>query len=80
MQQSWADPRAIEQMGEAFARLDVADCWRALMARIGLFQWLALETAQQLGYARPGSVAQEVADWVLRLRGVSTMAKDGSGR
>jgi aminoglycoside 6-adenylyltransferase len=49
----WADPRALKEMHDVFARFDEADSWRALLATMDLFRWLAIETSEQLGYRYP---------------------------
>ena len=49
----WADARAVAVLPTIFAHYDEADVWRALMATMKLFRWLALETAEVLGYAYP---------------------------
>jgi aminoglycoside 6-adenylyltransferase len=49
----WADARAVSALSAAFAHYDEADVWRALLATMDLFRWLALETAEALGYAYP---------------------------
>lgn len=48
--EEWADPRAVQALGEAFAHYDEQDVWRALFATIDLFRWLEAETAERLGY------------------------------
>lgn len=51
--ETWADPRALDELSQAFAHYDEADLWRALLATMQLFRWLALETAHCLGYTYP---------------------------
>lgn len=48
--ETWADPRAQEEMAAVFAHYDEADIWRALLATMHLFRWLAQETAESLGF------------------------------
>jgi len=43
--ETWADPRAVAGLGDAFARYDEADMWRALFVTLELFRWLGEETA-----------------------------------
>lgn len=49
----WADPRAVDELRQVFAHYDEADLWRALLATMHLFHWLATETAQGLSYSYP---------------------------
>jgi aminoglycoside 6-adenylyltransferase len=51
--EEWADPRAVAQLPQAFAHYDRRDIARALRATMGLFRWLAVETAQRWGYSYP---------------------------
>ena len=51
--EEWADPRAVESLPVVFAHYDEEDIWRALMATMELFRWLAIETADRLGYSYP---------------------------
>jgi aminoglycoside 6-adenylyltransferase len=47
--EQWADPRALEQLRDAYARYDADDVARALSATMNLFRWVARETAELLG-------------------------------
>jgi aminoglycoside 6-adenylyltransferase len=51
--EQWADPRALEQLGKAFAHYDEDDVWQALFVTMDIFRWLSSETAQGLGYSYP---------------------------
>lgn len=51
--EEWADPRLVEALGRAFARYDRDEMARALLATMGLFRWLATETADYFGYHYP---------------------------
>jgi aminoglycoside 6-adenylyltransferase len=51
--EEWAAPRAVATLPAIFAYYDEADVWCALLATMGLFRWLALETAEALGYTYP---------------------------
>ena len=51
--EEWADPRAVKSLPDVFAHYDEKDIWRALMATMELFRWLAVETAARLGYSYP---------------------------
>ena len=48
--EEWVDPRALKELGGIFAHYDAEDVWRALLATMGLFRWMAVETAERLGY------------------------------
>lgn len=51
--EKWADRRAVKDLRNAFAHYDEDDIWRALLATMDLFRWLAVETAEQLNYQYP---------------------------
>lgn len=51
--EAWADPRAVAALPQIFAHYEEVDIGRALLATMELFRWLALETADILGYAYP---------------------------
>jgi aminoglycoside 6-adenylyltransferase len=51
--EKWADPRAVKGLKDAFAHYDEDDIWRALLATMDLFRWLAVETAERLNYDYP---------------------------
>ncbi|MFC1976153.1 aminoglycoside 6-adenylyltransferase [Chloroflexota bacterium] len=63
--EKWADPRVIDDLGQAFAHYDKADLKRALLATVDLFGWVAQETAQELAYQYPTEADQQVTDWVI---------------
>lgn len=60
------DSRVLEGLRGAFAHYGEDDIWRALFATMDLFRWLALETANQLGYSFPAGDKQ-VSELVNRL-------------
>lgn len=62
--EEWADHRAVRQLRDAFAYYDENDLWRALLATMDLFRWLASETAERLGYAYPTTADERVTAWV----------------
>jgi len=68
--EEWADPRAVVALREVFGRYDADDTWRALFASMGLFRWLAMETATSLGYRYPVELDRRVTDWVTGFRSV----------
>jgi aminoglycoside 6-adenylyltransferase len=49
--ETWADPRAVQGLRDAFAAYNAADVRRALLSSLALFGWLAGETVERLGYA-----------------------------
>jgi aminoglycoside 6-adenylyltransferase len=65
--EEWADPRAVKALRFAFAHYDEEDVWRALPATIDLFRWLAVETAQRLGYPYPSFGDERATEYVRRL-------------
>ena len=62
--EEWADPRALAGLRDAFAHYDEEDVRRALLASMDLFRWLAIETAERLGYPYPTAADQQVTEWV----------------
>ncbi len=65
--EEWADPRAVEGLRGAFAHYDQEDLWRALLATMDVFRWLAMETAERLSYPYPTRADEQVTAWVRRL-------------
>jgi len=65
--EEWADPRAVAALPDTFGTYDREDLWRALFASLTLFRWLALETAEQLGYSYPVQADQRVTTWLRSL-------------
>jgi aminoglycoside 6-adenylyltransferase len=62
--EEWGDPRALGALPGIFARYDEDDLWRALLATMDLFRWLAIETGERLGYAYPTDGDGHVTGWV----------------
>ena len=48
--EEWADPRAVQELKGIFAHYDAEDVWRALLATMNVFRWVAVEAAERLGY------------------------------
>ncbi|MGC9395006.1 MAG: aminoglycoside 6-adenylyltransferase [Anaerolineae bacterium] len=75
--EEWADARAVAALPAIFAHYDEADVWRALLATMELFHWLALETAEALGYTSPAFGEDRAVEIVRRLhRGAHTNEGD----
>jgi len=51
--EQWAEPRALEDLRNAFAHYDAPDIWRALLATMDVYRRLAVDTAEKWGYAYP---------------------------
>jgi aminoglycoside 6-adenylyltransferase len=66
--EEWADPRAVMELCEAFARYDTDEIWGALAATMGLFRWVSVETAGQWGFAYPTFGAERATELVHKLR------------
>jgi len=62
--EEWADRRALEFLPRVFAHYDAEDVWRALRETMELFHWVALETAEILGYSYPSLGEQRARDLV----------------
>ncbi len=63
--EEWADPHALDGLREAFSHYEEADVRRALLATMGLFRWVARETAARLGCAYPEDADERVTAWVV---------------
>jgi aminoglycoside 6-adenylyltransferase len=62
--EEWANPRALKELCGAFAHYDEDDTKDALLATMNLFHWIAMETAEKLGYAYPTEADQHVTKWI----------------
>ena len=51
--EEWADERAVAALPQIYAHYEEEDIWRALLATMELFRWLAVETAANSGYEYP---------------------------
>lgn len=60
----WADPRVVEGLRDAFAHYDRKDVRRALLKVMCLFRWIAVETAEKLGYQYPSKPDERISRWV----------------
>ncbi len=66
--EQWASPDVQGALRGAFAHYDEADIWRALQATMAMFDRLARETANRLGYAYPLEKVEKVGARHLALR------------
>lgn len=62
--EQWADPRAVEGLKSAFATYDERSVQTALLETLALFRWVALETAERLGYRYPLEGDAAADGWV----------------
>lgn len=65
--EQWADPRAVQQLRQAFAHYDTGDIACALRATMELFRWLEDETAARWKYRCPSEGERQTADHTLRV-------------
>ena len=65
--EEWADARAVGSLPVVFAHYDEENVWRALMATMELFRWLAVETVDLLGYSYPFFGKDRATEFVQRL-------------
>ena len=65
--EAWADPRAVAALPQIYAHYEEQDIWRALLATMELFRWLAIETADMLSYAYPTQGDQSCTGLVQQL-------------
>ncbi|MFX0197465.1 MAG: aminoglycoside 6-adenylyltransferase [Candidatus Hodarchaeota archaeon] len=62
--EEWVDRRALEQLRNAFAHYDKNDIIRALLATMDMFQWIAMETGEKLGYPYPTEADESITGWI----------------
>jgi aminoglycoside 6-adenylyltransferase len=65
--EEWADPRAVASLPQIYAHYEEEDIWRALLATMELFRWLALEAAENLGYDYPAYGDERCTELVQQL-------------
>lgn len=65
--EEWADPRAVATLPQIYAHYEEQDIWRALLATMELFRWLALETAGIIGYEYPAYGDERCTELVQQL-------------
>jgi aminoglycoside 6-adenylyltransferase len=65
--EEWADPRAVQELRQAFAHYDATDIWRALFATMHIFRWVSHEAVEQLGYAYPRLGEQAATELVNKM-------------
>jgi len=65
--EEWADPRAVAELGAAFAHYDAADMARALRSTMALFRWVEDETASLLSFHPPVHGEHAAANLATRL-------------
>jgi len=65
--EEWADSRVLEGLGCTFAQYGKEEIKPALLATMHLFRWIAIETAEKLGYQYPSMLDSHVTEWVGRI-------------
>jgi aminoglycoside 6-adenylyltransferase len=60
----WADPRALEDLPHTFAAYNQSSLHQALFATLDLYQWLARETADSLGFLFPSPQDKAIFNWI----------------
>jgi len=65
--QSWCNKEIWSVLNNCFARFDLEDSWKALMATIGLFRDVAKQVAEHVDYEYPVSVDKNITDFVQKL-------------
>jgi aminoglycoside 6-adenylyltransferase len=66
----WAEPMILQQLPETFARYQLADVQRALLANLRFYERLGRAVASALGYEFPDQAYAFTADQVKRLVGM----------
>ena len=62
--EEWAHPQALKELRGAFSHYDEDDVKHALLATMNLFRWIAMETAEKLGYPYPTKTDEQVTKWI----------------
>ena len=62
--EKWADQRVVEDMPNTFALYSEDDIWRALEATMSLFHWVAMQTAEKLGFTYPVEIEKQATNWI----------------
>ena len=62
--EEWAHPQALKELRGAFAHYDEEDTKAALLATMNLFRWIAIETAEKLGFPYPAKADEHVTNWI----------------
>lgn len=62
--EEWADPSVIKGLRSSFAHYDKDDIKRALLAAMSLFQEMAKETSNRLGFKYPAEVDMRITEWI----------------
>jgi len=60
----WAHPQAVKELRGAFAHYDEEDAKAGLLATMDMFRWIAVETAEKLGYPYPAKADEHVTKWI----------------
>jgi aminoglycoside 6-adenylyltransferase len=62
--EEWAHPRALKELRSALSHYDEEDVKHALLATMNLFRWIAMESAEKLGYPYPTKADKYVTNWI----------------
>lgn len=62
--EQWADARVLAGLRNAYAHYDADDITQAIHATLGLFGWVARETADRLGYTYPLAAHEYTERWL----------------
>jgi aminoglycoside 6-adenylyltransferase len=65
--EEWADKRALNELAKTFPHYNEEDIQSSLITMMGLFRWLAIETAKQLGYPYPLTIDETITAYILTL-------------
>ncbi|MCL4248365.1 MAG: aminoglycoside 6-adenylyltransferase [Anaerolineae bacterium] len=72
----WVNDATWREIHGVFAQFDAEDSWRAVLASIKLFSRLTQETANQLGYAYPVNMMDEVTAYIRALASGASLPQD----
>ena len=77
--EEWTDAAALQALEKAFARYEDDAVRRALLATMDLFRWLAVETAERLGYSYPTAADERVTEWITTCFSERAASESSSG-
>jgi len=66
----WVDEGILQELKNTFSGYDVTDSLRGLLASIGLFRRIAVETADKYGLKYPIDTDKHITGWIIKNTGV----------
>jgi aminoglycoside 6-adenylyltransferase len=60
----WIDQKTLEELKSTFSLYEKADSLRGLLASVGLFRRISVETADKLQLKYPADTDRHITDWI----------------